>query len=207
MVRVLAPIFNNYIASLAKLEKFGTTSSSDSASTQKAFAELLLLRIFFRLESFIESATIRICCGSRYLDNTRPKLIVTGQSKADAIHKMRSHGRFKADGTPKTIDLKWTMCADIEQNANFVINSSDPFFTTMTNHNAEFDRLRRMRNHIAHGNRDTSRKFRPVVEYHYGASLSHITPGILLLSPRFSPNLLSRAFVFARVFASDLVRS
>jgi hypothetical protein len=175
--------------------------SASEALEQKALAELLLLRLFYRLETFVEDVTIRICCGAIYADGTVPAKLIACKSRTSAITNMKSTSRAKA------IELKWTMEADIKKNVQYVLDSTDPFFATVTSHGAELDRLRRTRNHIAHGNPDTSRKFRPVVKHHYGATLPSVTPGVMLLSNRFSPDLLDQAFVFARVFARDLVRA
>lgn len=198
--------YRDYVASLAKLATF-SSSIAGPPIVQKAMAELVLLRMFFRLEAFLADATTRICCGAAYMDGTAPSLLVGSRSKGSAVDKMRHYGRFTPSGAPKAIELKWTMASNIATNVKFVVDASDPFYVVIANHSAELDRLRRTRNHIAHGNRDTSRKFRPVVTHHYGAALSHITPGTLLLSPRFTPNVLSNAFVFCRVLARDLVKA
>jgi hypothetical protein len=193
-------VHSSYLASVSKVSALRPFSASE-ALEQKALAELLLLRLFYRLEAFIEDVTIRICCGANYADGSAPAKLITCKSLTSAITNMKSTGRTKA------IDLKWTMEADIKKNVQHVLDSADPFFATIASHSAELDRLRRTRNHIAHGNSDTSRKFRPVVNHHYGAALPNVTPGVLLLSNRFSPDLLEQAFVFARIFAKDLVRA
>ncbi len=99
------------------------------------------------------------------------------------------------------------MGSDIRNNIRHVIAFTDPIYAAVLAHETELDRWRRVRNHIAHGNSDTSRKFRPVVTHHYGAALPNITPGQLLLSNRFSPILLEQAIVFAKVFAKDLAQA
>lgn len=167
---------------------------------QKALAELVLLRLFFRLEAYLEDVAIRLACGTSYADGTPPSLLIASANRTAAISNLRKHGRAK------TIDLKWTIGADIRNNVKHVMASVDPIYATILAHEAELDRWRRVRNHIAHGNSDTSRKFRPVVNYHYGAALPNITPGQLLLSKRFTPVLLDQAIIFARVFAKDLAR-
>lgn len=202
----LDALYGEYVDSLAKLASF-SASISGGPVIQKAMAELVLLRIFYRLEAFLEEATIRICCGAAYLDGSSAAVLVASRSRDAAIKNMRQHNRTNAAGAPKSIDLKWTIDSDILNNVKFVIPAADSYCTVVTNHGPELDRMRRMRNHIAHGNRDTSRKFRPVVTHFYGAALPHITPGVLLLSPRFGPTVLSRAFVFARVFAKDLIKA
>lgn len=206
MAARLDAVYNEYTVSLSKLATF-SSGISGAPNVQKAMAELVLLRIFYRLEAFLAEATARICCGAPYLDGSLPALLLQSTSRNSAVANMRCHGRFKANGMPKTIDLKWTIDADILNNVKFLVAQPDNFTSVIANHGPEMDRLRRMRNHIAHGNRDTSKKYRPVVTYHYGVALPHITPGVLLLSPRFTPILLTQAFVFARVFARDLVKA
>jgi hypothetical protein len=201
----LASVYSRFSASLSAISAV-RAATVGSAEIQRALGELVLLRLFFRLEAYIEDVTIRICRGSAYADGTNPSLLVAPTSRQSAIQQMRTLNRFKA-GAPTSIELKWTMGPDIRNNAKFVIAPTDPFFATVGSHEAELDRLRRIRNHIAHGNSDTGRKFRPVVAHHYGAALPSITPGALLLSNRFSPPLLDQAIVFARVFARDVVRA
>lgn len=196
----LSSIYGRFVASLGKAASV-RPSSGLSVDVQKALAELVLLRLFFCLESYLEDVTCRLACGCDYVDGSAPNLLVASASRAAAIANLRSHGRTKA------IDLKWTIGSDIRRNVQHVIDSGDPLYSTLLLHEAELDRWRRVRNHIAHGNADTSRKFRPVVTHYYGAALPSITPGQLLLSSRFSPILLDQALIFARVFAKDLARA
>ncbi|WP_123833130.1 hypothetical protein [Luteimonas sp. 100069] len=175
-------------------------TGAGAVEVQKALAELVLLRLFFRLEAYLEDVTVRIACGTSYADGTPPSLLIASANRVVAISNLRRHGRAKS------IELKWTIGGDIRNNVRHVIAPADPIYSTILAHEAELDRWRRVRNHIAHGNADTSKKFRPVVTHHYGAALPNITPGQLLLSRRFAPSLLDQAIIFARVFAKDLAR-
>lgn len=195
----LSSVYGRFAASLGKASLVRPTGS-ESVDVQKALAELVLLRLFFRLESYLEDVTIRLACGSDYADGLTPNLLVASRNRIVAISNLRRFGR------PKAIELKWTIGSDIRKNIQNVVHAADPIYSVVTAHEAELDRWRRVRNHIAHGNSDTSKKFRPVVTHHYGAALPSITPGQLLLSKRFSPVLLDQALIFARVFAKDLAR-
>lgn len=167
---------------------------------QSAIGELIFLRLFSMLEIELEDVTTKIVCGARYLDGTAPALLHYSRSASLARDAMRKHGR------PKAIDLKWTIGADLRGNVKFVLDPSDPYFAAVTAHEARVDEMRRIRNHIAHSNSDTLRKYKPVVVTHYGAYVPRITPAVLLQSGRFRPTLLKQYLAAARIIIKEFAR-
>lgn len=168
---------------------------------QSSIGELIFLRLFSMLEIELEDVTTKIVCGARYLDGTAPVLLHQSRSVALARDAMRKHGRSKA------LELKWTIGTDIRANVKFVIDPSDPYFVAVTTHEARIDEMRRIRNHIAHSNSDTLRKYKPVVVAHYGAYVPRITPAVLLQSGRFRPTLLKQYLAAARIIIKEFVRA
>jgi hypothetical protein len=68
--------------------------------------------------------------------------------------------------------------------------------------------VRYIRNHIAHRNDASRRKFRNVVPRHYGAFKPGVTSGTLLLSDRISAPPLMEVYIrTSRVLVKDLVKA
>jgi hypothetical protein len=67
---------------------------------------------------------------------------------------------------------------------------SEHFIATLLGHGIFVTDLRKLRNHIAHGNQGTHKAFQDVVSNRYGVRIPGMTPATLLLSPRFRPILL-----------------
>lgn len=167
---------------------------------QSAIGELIFLRLFSLLEVAIEEVTTKIVCGARYLDGSVPGLLYRARSA------MLAHAAMRKLGRPKTIDLKWTIGSDIRSNVTFCVVPGDAFFSTVVAHEARIDEMRRIRNHIAHSNSDTLRKYKPVVVSYYGAYVPRITPAALLQSSRFSPPLLKQYLSVSRTVVKELTR-
>jgi hypothetical protein len=84
---------------------------------------------------------------------------------------------------------------------------ADPLFATLDKHEAMYEEMRCIRNHIAHRNSGTRAKFRSVVEQYYGVYVHAITPGTLLLTDRNHPKLLDQYIIAARVMVRDLIKT
>jgi hypothetical protein len=191
----------DFAARLSVLEQLVDGIDTVPIKFQKILGELVMLRLFSLLEAHLQSLCMKIVCGAPYLDGTRPTLLVKAPSAASAILQMRTLNRAK------TLDLSWTTCTAIKKNIEFSVDTSDPIFATFAAYDASIDEMRLVRNHIAHGNADTRRKFRPVVKAHYGAYVPSITPGVLLLSRRHSPSILKRYLIQCRIAVRDIARA
>jgi len=86
--------------------------------------------------------------------------------------------------------LRWNKASEIKKNLKFLFPQNEHFVTVIDVHGQFISDLRKVRNHIAHGNVGTRRKFSEVVKNYYGASVNGMTPGRMLLSNRFSPLLV-----------------
>ena len=152
-------------------------------------AELVLLRMFALLESALEESACRLICGARYCDGYAPQLLrhrpVRGLEKARA--EMREYNR----ATPMN-RLRWTRARDIAENLEKLLPRNEHFVTTVLNHGVHISDMRKIRNHIAHRNAETRKRFQDVIYQHYGARVPGLTPGKFLVSSRFSPSILEQ---------------
>jgi len=82
---------------------------------QKVVGELVMLRLFALLEEHIRGVCVKIACGARYVDGTRPALIKRAANRVAAMSQMRTLNR------PKNLDLSWTTCKAIKKNLEFSI--------------------------------------------------------------------------------------
>lgn len=147
-------------------------------------AEMLVVRLFTLFEAVIEDSACRLVCGADYCDGTssslqRPRPTQGLQRARDA---MRHFGR--ADPHNR---LRWNKAGEIRKNLEFLFPTHEHFIDTIDGHGQFISELRKVRNHIAHNNHGTRRRFNEVVSNYYGASINGMTPGRMLLSNRFSP--------------------
>ena len=148
-------------------------------------AELIIIRVFALFESVVEESACRLVCGAIYSDGVTPQLMRTRPTRSfrRALDAMRRYNRTK----PRI--LRWNKPAEIRANLDMLLCSSEHFTTTFRAHGHFLADLRKVRNHIAHANPRTRTKFQQVVLNHYGAKVPSLTPGRMLLSPRFNPSL------------------
>jgi hypothetical protein len=169
---------------------------------QKLVAEVLFLRAFGLVEKAIESITIKILCGAEYIDTSQPLVMISANSPSEARYNMMKVGRAHP-----LFYLKWTQVAEIKKNIVNLIDPADALIGTLDSYNSAMEEMRHVRNHIAHGTSSTRAKYKPVVRAHYGVYLNSITPGTLLLSPRWTPPLIDRYIATARILIRDIVRT
>lgn len=169
---------------------------------QKLIAEVLFLRAFGLLERTLESITVKMLCGARYVDGSVPLVMISAYSALEAHYNMTSVGRRR-----RLPYLKWTQVSEIKKNVVHLVDPTDPFITTLDAYNPSLEEMRSIRNHIAHRTSSTLAKFKPVVRHYYGAYVSAITPGTLLLSPRWVPSLIDEYITTTRILIRELTRT
>ena len=169
---------------------------------RKLVAEIVVLRLFYLLENAITSITIKLICGASYADGSSPSVLVSSPNKVSAINNMMHHGR-----TRPRYNLKWSQVSEIKKNLKHLLNLSDHFVTVLDNHASFIDELRRVRNRIAHNNRQSRQKYRDVVRRHYGAFINSATPGVLLLSTKNSPPLISQYLQKSRILIKQAIKA
>jgi hypothetical protein len=168
---------------------------------QKAIAETALLRSFDFLQGFFLCMATKLVSGAKYLDGTKPIVLTPARSRNAAIINMKTVGRPK----PRK-DLRWSKVSDIKDNCKFVIPTTEHFLTTLAFHTILIDEMRKIRNRIAHNNRDSRMKYQTVVMRYYGAAQKQIAPGTLLLSDRFAPRLIDQYLARSKVLVKQMVK-
>lgn len=198
----LFPDYRLFTNEVNKLQSLSSNTTSLALPYQKLVAEITFLRLFGLLETYLASICMKLACGVPYLDGTKPLLL----KKANTI--MQAGSLFKTYGRNKTRPLSpWTHAKSIKKNVRYVIAPSDNIIKKLNIYSQKINEIRRIRNRIAHNNTTSRKKYREVVRMHYGAYLNHITPGILLLTPRKSPRLLDQYTIQLLIITKDLVRA
>ncbi len=152
-------------------------------------AELIIIRVFSLFESIVEDAACRMICGASYYDGTHAALQRARPCRGfeQARLAMRTFNRQ----IPRN-ELRWGRASDIADNLEMLFPRTEHFIATLLGHGIFVSDLRKVRNHIAHGNQGTHRAFQDVVANRYGVRIPGVTPATLLLSPRFRPILVEQ---------------
>jgi hypothetical protein len=148
---------------------------------QKLIAENLMLRLFYELEQAFESIALKLITGASYLDGTAA-ILITPRFKSQGAAKKHI---LNALSTKKRAAyyLEWTMLSKIERNLSGILNPVDHFMTTRSLHDAIYEDMRSIRNHIAHNSASTRTKFSPLIQRTY-ATTKGISPAKFLLCQR-----------------------
>lgn len=176
------------------------TIGSLQAVHQKLVVEIVLLRMFSLFENAVASISIKLVCGASYVDGTAPNLLIRANSAISAHNLLKTHGRTRQRS------LSWSKSSEIKDNLRYVMDRNDNIVQVIDRYGHIIDEIRRVRNRIAHNNSNSRKHFREVVRRHYGGYLNHITPGVILLSPRITPKLIETYIRQQRIIIKDLVR-
>lgn len=171
------------------------------AKYRKAVAEIALIRGFDLLQGIFLITAAKLVCGATYLNTTGANVLLPTRSQATALTNMTTHGRAR----PKK-RMQWSKVSEIKDNCRYVIDTTEHFLTTLTNHSGLIDDMRNVRNRIAHNNSDSRRKYQLVVRHHYGAEMKHISPGTLLLSERFAARLIDQYLTQSKVLVKQMLK-
>lgn len=168
---------------------------------QRLVAELIMMRLFDDFQDLVAGIAVRLACGAPYGDGAQPSLLTSpAKSTAGALNLFENHGRVK------TKRAQWSRVQYIGDTIENVIAKDDHFLVACQAHSQTIAEMQAIRNRIAHGNYGARRRYASVVRRYYGASLNHVSPGMLLLSPRFSPPLIERYVTSSRVIAKSVSR-
>lgn len=167
-------------------------------------AEMITIRLFSLFEAIVEDSACRLICGTKYCDGSSPLLQRSRPTRGfeRARDAMRTFGR----PTPNKFQLRWSRAADIKENLEYLFPTKEHFIDTIIGHGKFISDLRKVRNHIAHGNAGTRHRFDEVVYNYYGANVNAITPGKMLLSSRFSPLLLEQFCKQTRIILLAVIK-
>jgi len=171
--------------------------ASADAQLQKLLAELVMMRLFDEFMDAIDGIACRLACGTSYVDGSAPKLLAPpARSTAKARDLFQNHGRVKPKFT------KWSKTKFIKETTEFVLDPTDTFIQTCDQHGNLIAEMQAVRNRVAHGGTSARVAYAKIVKRHYGVQMNHISPGLLLLTPRFSPPLIHRYVSTCRVIVN-----
>jgi len=169
---------------------------------QRLIAELVMMRMFDELMEAISGVATRLACGAPYVDGTSPLLLVPpSTSTINALYLFENHNRARHQFA------KWSRAQYINDPTQHVLDPQDTFTTACSRHGGVIREMQGVRNRIAHSNGNARTALARVISRRYGTNLNHVTPGMLLISPRFQPILLSQYISAARVIAKDCARA
>lgn len=167
-------------------------------------AELIVVRIFSMFEAVVEDSACKLVCGASYCDGSSSGLIRGRPTRGfqRARDAMKDFNR-----TTRREHLRWSKSGDIAKNLEKLFPATETFVATLQGHGQFISDLRKIRNHIAHGNEGTRVAFQEAVQNYYGARVPGLTPGRMLLSSRFSPILVEQVCVKTRAILKASIRA
>jgi hypothetical protein len=191
--------YNNAIREVDILNNYLIQSLTLDAKYQYFVGEVIMLRLFSVLESTIGEVALKLACGANYRNAAPPVILIACSSVGDATAKMISAGRAQ----PLTY-LSWTTKKSIKNCIKFVLDTNDHFYLQIRNYNVLLNEMRVVRNHIAHRNSDTNRKFKQEMTRIYGAN-PRLNMGAFLVSTTRHPMSNLRRYVqTTRIILNDI---
>lgn len=168
------------------------------AKLQKLIAELIMIRMFDEFQDAISGVALRLACGASYGNGTPPTLLTSAAGSMTSARKL-----FESSGRKQPTNVRWSKTNFINDTTKYVLDPTDPFTQTCSRHATLIAEMLAIRNRIAHNNGNSRRAFARVINKQYGAHLNGISPGLLLLSPRFKPIPLQNYMTVSRVIVRE----
>lgn len=186
---------------VARLDGLYNNMSVLPSKYQKLAAEIVMLRLFEILTFRIGRIVCKVACGSRYLDGSTPQLLHRSTSIARAEAAMKTMNRNK----PLQY-LRWSKVSYVKRNVRSLIDPADHVLQLLGAHVGTIEEMRVVRNRVAHNHGSAKLGYAGVVFARYGARVPGITPGTLLLSPRWTPTILEEYLKTTTTLVKLLVR-
>lgn len=166
-------------------------------------AEIMMLRIFSVLEYVIRETATRLACGVPYRDGIAPVHIIHPCfSLSNAINNFKTYNRSKAKSR-----LQFTNVNQTNDSIKYIIDNSEPFRMKLGNYGVQFEEMRKIRNHIAHGTSSTRQGFKDVIRQKYGANMC-IKPSVFLVSTKRQPSPIIKEYLtIVKVMIDDVTTS
>lgn len=183
----LAAPHNGFVARSNRHDQVIRGLSQIDARLQKLLAELVMLRLFDEFQEAIAGIALRLACGTPYVDGTAPTLLTAPARSTSGARQM-----YETFGRPKQAKLRWSRASFINDATKYVLDPSNAFNAVCNANALSISEMQAIRNRIAHSNANSRAAFAVVVQRYYGATLNHVSPGLLLISTRFSPTLLEQ---------------
>ena len=188
---------------IARLTGILQSTSSLAPSHRKFIAEIALIRLSILIENTMRSVFCKLACGATYIDGKMPTILAQQSNIPAAISAMQRLNRPKL-----RYSLPWNDGSEIRDNIRFLIDPTDQCHQLLKNYASFLTEIRYIRNHIVHRNTNSRRNFVKLIKKYYGAKISGVTCGNLLVSPRVSPRrpLLAAHLITASVMVKDIAR-
>jgi hypothetical protein len=184
-----------FVAETATLETLLSQTEALSPAHQKLIAELIIVKLAVAFENCISQGLYRIVAGQPDLSGA----VVARHTTPNTIAAAKAQLLAGAQRTP------WLNASEVCASLQKVVENNDPMLERIRRHGPTVSAIRKIRNHIAHRNRNSSLKFRDLVLQVYGARLNHISPGTLLLTRRIGPKpLCLRLVIASRIAVSEI---
>lgn len=165
---------------------------------RKLLAELIMMRLFDDFQEFLQGVAVRLACGAPYLDGTSAVLLVPSfRSTTAAEAGFRTHNRNRP------VLLKWSKPKFVRDATKHILAPNENLHSACVAAAGQLEEMRIVRNKVAHSGVS---EYKNVVKKYYGAHINSASPGHLLLSPRFSPNLLQTYIQTCRAVARSVVK-
>jgi hypothetical protein len=161
-----------------------------------------MMRLFDEFQEALAGTALRLACGAPYADGSAPALLTApARSSAGAVTLYEQYGRLRGSR------MKWSKTSFINETTKFVLDVNETFRAVCSANALVISEMQAIRNRIAHRNRNARSAFAIVVGRHYGANINTVTPGLMLLSPRFAPTMLERYIASCRVIIKNCCKA
>jgi hypothetical protein len=201
-VQNLAVPHNEFVTRTNRHEQVLQGLGPIEARVQKLLGELVMLRLFDEFQEALSGVALRLACGTHYVDGTAPALLAAPARSASGARRL-----FETAGRTKPARPRWSKSSYINETTKYVLDSSNSFSTVCNANGLIIAEMQSVRNRIAHSNAKSRVAFAKVVQRHYGARLNHVSPGMLLLSARFSPMLLEQYLAVCRAILKGCAKA
>lgn len=172
-----------------------------TVESRYALSEIVLIRGASIFEEALASIAYKLACGAVFPDGSPDRILVNSRSLVAARNTMRTEGGSR---TPPKDFLRWTKARHVAESVRGVIDPTSRYMTTCTRFGSIIAEIFEVRNHAAHKNSSSRRKYMKWVKQQYGQE-RNIRLGYFLLTRKISatPNV-ERYLTSIKVIVSDL---
>lgn len=173
-----------------------------TALSRYALSEIVLIRACSVFEDALANLAYKLACGAQFPSGATDKVLQPSRSLAAARLLMRTEGG--ARNPPKDY-LKWTRASYIGDSVSGVLDTDAHYLVTCQRFGSIIAEIFEVRNHAAHKNAASKRKFLKWVKAQYGQE-RNLQVGYFLLTQNLSPiPNIHRYITSIRVIIADIV--
>jgi|GEM_PF-3500994 hypothetical protein len=199
----LAPDYAIFRKEVSYLRNIVSDSERLEPKYQRLIAEVALIRLSFCLDNVSEGIFSKLLAGAKYLDESRPTLLVSTKSIHMAKDYLLSYNRTRQNKPFKMNYFSWADAAAYQDMIKHTFDSSDPCFSVITAHGAAIKEIKSVRNYVAHRSGSARTKYKSVLKQHYGADI-FVSAGQFLTTRRFSRIMLTPSPIQWYISAAEI---